>query len=101
MEKLEGKLADILAGMYEGLGKEIFLSIHKKAGVDSNTDIKIQGSAAGALWGAEKLLYECVREICIGVGNAEECKEKAKGFFYIVVKNLYERLEEETWNTQK
>lgn len=101
MEKLEGGPAKLFTDMYEEMVSEVFLSIHKYPGLDGKTNIKVQGTREAVMHCAERLCYECIREICKSEGSPENCKKAAEELMHVLLCNLHERLEEETWNTQK
>lgn len=104
MEKLEGEQAKIFMELYDDMKQEVLIQAHKAYGLDSDINIKIQGKPAAVMTCMEVLAYDCIKQI-LGEGfdtlGPEKCKEQAKEFLSILMKNLHERLEGETWNIEK
>ena len=104
MEKLEGEQAEFFMDLYDDMKQEVLIQAHKAYGLDSNINIKIQGKPAAVLTCVEVLVYDCIKQISgedFDTLGPEKCKEQAKGFLSILIKDLHERLEGETWNVKK
>lgn len=104
MEKLEGEQAKIFMELYDDMKQEVLIQAHKAYGLDSNINIKIQGKPVAVMTCMEVLVYDCIQLILeedIDTLGPEKCKEQAKEFLSILIKNLHERLEEEAWNGKK